>query len=198
MSHTIATVKLSSTSPYSQGKYYQPEKSVDDKNRLTGDEIERRNWWRRAHIDAKGRVFIPGCSFKKALEAASKYSSLQIPGQGKKTYTQKLKSAVMVLEDMTLPITTKQLQEDFGVWVHVPSDGRQGGTSRVLRCFPTYPTWKGELDFHIFDPIVSEEVLRRFLEDAGKFIGIGTWRPEHGGMNGRFAVDGIKWKVIEE
>jgi hypothetical protein len=45
----------------------------------------------------------------------------------------------------------------------------------------------------ILDPIITEDVFREMVEIAGMFIGIGRFRPEKGGTNGRFRIKSLVW-----
>ena len=41
---------------------------------------------------------------------------------------------------------------------------------------------------------ISPDVFREMVEIAGMFVGIGRFRPEKGGGNGRFRMTGLKWQ----
>ena len=68
----VATVKLTSASPYSQSKYIQEKKSRDE----THDDFESRTWKQRCSVNDKGFVYIPPMAFKNALSEAAKYKPL--------------------------------------------------------------------------------------------------------------------------
>jgi hypothetical protein len=53
--------------------------------------------------------------------------------------------------------------------------------------------WAATFDVIVLDPIISAEIFEEMLTMAGMFIGIGRFRPEKGGTNGRFRVESIKW-----
>ena len=80
-----------------------------------------------------------------------------------------------------------------GEWLFVPASGRRGDGKRVLKCFPLIPEWHGRVTFHILDDTITEKVFARHLEQAGKFIGIGRFRPRNNGYYGRFAVEKLEW-----
>ena len=61
------------------------------------------------------------------------------------------------------------------------------------KSFPTIPQWEGEITVHILDDTITEEAFEQHIVEAGKFIGIGSWRPRNNGDNGRFSVENIKW-----
>jgi hypothetical protein len=187
----IAKAKLSSEALYQQGKYVQVEK----KARETHKDYEERTWRERCHYTPEDEgVYIPAIAFKKCLESSARFNSRQIPGKGKQTYTKHFVSGVAVLQDVPLPITKSTIIPDRQF---VPSDGKSGGGKRVEKIFPTVHNWEGEVQFIINDHTITEDVFTDVLEDAGKFIGIGVWRPENSGMNGRFSVDSVDWQELD-
>ena len=187
-----ATCHLSSASVYSQSRPYQVEK----KPRETPADYEKRTWRERMHLSEKnpGKLVIPAMQFKNSLAEAAKYSSQQIPGKGKATYTKHFEAGVIILESMELDIKADDIK---GETVFVPSSGKRGDGNRVYKTFPKIHSWSGVIDFTIFDHTITEEVFKEHLMQAGQFIGIGRWRPRNNGMYGRFTVDKVDWKESE-
>lgn len=182
-----AICKLKSMSPYSQSKYIQEKKTKNE----THADFEKRSWKQRCHWTDDGRVYIPPMSFKNCLSEAAKYKSIQIPGKGKSTYTKHFEAGVLVVDPVQLSVTEDKLQHE---WLHVPSDGRRGGTTRVEKCFPLIPSWAGTVEFLVLDELITKEVFCEHLDDAGSFIGIGRFRPRNNGFYGRFSVESVDWK----
>ena len=180
---------LESISPYSQGKHVAAEKL----DRELPDDYEKRTWRDRMHTDDKGFVFIPPMAFKNCLSEAAKFISMQIPGKGKSTFTKHFEAGILVLEGLSLPVKKEAVA---GNWLYVPADGKRGGSKRVSRCFPTIPSWKGEVTFHVLDDIITLPTFKEHLEAAGKFIGIGVFRPRNNGFYGRFQVKSVKEEKI--
>jgi len=181
-----AVCKLESISPYSQSKHYEVDKLEKESNQ----DYEKRTWRERCHADANGELFIPPMAFKNSIAEAAKYLSETIKGKGKATYTKHFEAGVMVMEPLPLGIKKADV---LGEWLFVPSDGKRGSGSRVSKCFPCIQSWKGEVEFHILDETITEDVFRRHLEQCGKFIGLGRFRPRNNGYYGRFRVNDIKW-----
>jgi len=181
-----AICELESVTPYSQGKFFNEKKPKD----ITHDDFEKQTWRKRMHSTPDGKVYIPAMAFKNSLAEAAKYKSIQIPGKGKSTYTKHFESGILVVESLILD---KKIDEVDGEWLHVPSDGRRGGTTRVLKCFPLIHSWSGIVEYLIFDEIITEEVFTEHLTDSGAFIGIGRFRPRQNGIYGRFKVNSVKW-----
>jgi hypothetical protein len=181
-----ATAKLQSVSPYSQSRYIGEKKTRDE----THQDFEERSWRKRCHVNQDGNVFIPPMSFKLALSEAAKYKSEQIPGKGKSTYTKHFEAGVLVVDPLVLPIQISDVDSEV---LHVPSDGRRGGTTRVEKHFPVIHSWEGEVSYLVFDDLIDEDVFERTLSDAGSFIGIGRFRPRNNGYYGRFEAQSVKW-----
>ena len=181
-----AVTLLESISPYSQSRFYQTPKLEKE----SSADYEARTWRDRMHTTEDGRVFMPPMAFKNCLAEAAKFLSIQIQGKGKATYTKHFEAGVMVVEGLTLNIKKADVA---GEWFHVPSDGKRGGSKRVLKCFPVIPKWSGEVTWHILDDTITKDVFAKHLEEAGKFIGLGRFRPRNNGFYGRFSVKEIKW-----
>ena len=188
----IARAELESISPYSQSKHYEPEGT----SRATGSrtetplDTEKRTWRERCHADENGKLFIPPMAFKNCLSEIAKYLSVQIPGKGKSTYTKHFEAGMMVLDGLQLPEMKDTVK---GEWLFVPADGKRGSGKRVSKCFPIIHKWRGTVEFHILDDVISEDVFEQHLKDAGNFIGVGRFRPRNNGYYGRFKVNKITW-----
>ena len=129
-------------------------------------------------------------SFKNCLSDVAKFLGMQIPGKKQRTYTKHFVSGILCPEPLVLPIKKEEVE---GVWQFVPSNGQRGGGKRVSKCFPVIQEWEGDVTFYILDETVTEKVFAQHLEEAGKFIGLGVFRPQNNGFYGRFTVDSIKW-----
>ena len=181
-----ATAHMKSVSPMCQGAPMATLKSRDE----THAEYEERCWKERAHVNGDGFVFIPPMVFKNCLQDAAKYKGTQIPGKGKERYTKHFEAGVMVVEPLVLPVKEADIERFHHF---VPADGKPGGTKRVWKNFPRFQRWEGKVQFLVFDEIINEDVFLQHLQDAGQFIGIGSFRPRNRGYYGRFEVLDVKW-----
>jgi len=181
-----ATASLRSVSPYGQSRFHNSEKLEKE----GPDAYERRTWRNKLHAMPDGRIFIPPMAFKNCLSEAAKYLGMQIPGKGKSTFTKHFEAGVLVTEPLVLP--TKAADAE-GLWLLVPASGRRGDGKRVQKCFPFISEWSGNVTFLILDETITEAVFKYHLDQAGKFIGIGYFRPRNNGFWGRFALDKLTW-----
>lgn len=178
-------VTLKSTSPISFGKRHQTPK-LEKEHDAAYDE---RTWPEKMHIDDKGNVIIPPMMVKNSLAEAAKFGGTQIPGKGKATYTKHVEAGVLVTDPIVLPLKKEDVKSETHF---VPSDGQRGSGKRVDRTFPVIPAWEGSTKIYVLDETVTAEVLKKFLEDAGNFVGLGRFRPRNNGFYGRFEVVGFE------
>jgi hypothetical protein len=179
---------LKSVSPYSQSRGY--ERFVPKLNKEGHDDFEKRTWKEKCHVNDNGEIYIPGMSFKMALDAAAKFLGNKIPGKRNATYTKHFLAGVLVLEDAAIGVQKDDVEPE---WLFVNADGVRGSGKRVWKCFPLIREWEAAVTFYVADETITEEVLETHLAEAGKFIGIGRFRPERGGFKGRFEVVDTKW-----
>lgn len=189
MQFSVAHIHLVGSAPYSQSKEH-------DEPKLEGEspaDYDNRTWRSKLNVSmVSGRptVVIPAQGLHQAIASAAKYSKRQIPGQGKATWTAKFQSGIMITENPSLNIDPETVQS---VTISANSDGIRGSGKRVRRRFPIMASWETKFDVHILDPIITEAIFGEMLEIAGMFIGIGRFRPEKGGTNGRFAIKSLLW-----
>jgi hypothetical protein len=188
-----ATAVLTGVSSYSQGRKVQTERTQQQDFK----KFEEATWRERMHVDGSGNVFIPPMAFKNCLSDAAKFLSMRVPGKGQKTYGGIIDSGIMVVEPATVigadkkPVKAESVP---GEWLFVPSDGKRGGGSRVDKCFPIIREgWSVTVNFILMNDMITDEIFTLHLESAGKFIGLGRFRPKNGGYYGRFLVSELKW-----
>ena len=78
--------------------------------------------------------------------------------------------------------------------IQANSDGVRGSGKRVPRAFPVFNRWQAEFDFLITDNIITEAIFEETIKAAGVIVGLGRFRAEKGGRNGRFNVTRIDWE----
>lgn len=69
------------------------------------------------------------------------------------------------------------------------------GASKHIRVRPRFSDWSAEIRPSVNDPRITIDVLRTLFEEAGKFKGLGDWRPgspKKPGPHGIFSVESVK------
>ena len=133
------------------------------------------------YINPDGKLYQPETHLKGALVESGKNQA--VVGKGKATYSKIVGYAVQI-EPFEI-IHKIQTWEIFSCLAVI-------NRGRVLIHRPLLRKW--ELDFEItFDEEqVPSSILKEILERAGKFVGIGDWRPAKKGRFGKFQV--TSWK----
>jgi len=139
---------------------------------------------KKLYVDSEGRIYQPSTHIERALIEAGK--KLKVKGQGKATYSKLFGSMVSVEEFELIHLNTDY--EINKCLVVIPST-----KGRIMRYRPMFKKW--ELEFHIeSDDEIPADAIKEALDIAGKYVGIGDWRPEKKGKFGKFQV--IEFKEI--
>ncbi|MGZ8172990.1 hypothetical protein [Methylobacter sp.] len=65
------------------------------------------------------------------------------------------------------------------------------GLRRVMTTRPKFTLWSAEAEVIFDEGVINADEIMKSAENAGKYVGIGGYRPEKGGTFGRFTVEMI-------
>jgi hypothetical protein len=118
-----------------------------------------------------------------------------VPGKGKATFTKHFEAGVLATDPMPLGIKADDIP---GERLFVPASGKRGDGKRVWKTFPVLKTWETVGTVYLLDPVLTDkpQKVEEYLEHAGKFIGMGRFRPRNNGFYGRFRVEGFKTEKV--
>ena len=187
----IVKITVEGVAPLGFSRHYEVEK----KPKEGADAYENRTWRNKLHVDKEGQAVIPATMWKNMLRDIGAFLNEKIPGKGQQTYKKHFLSGVLVIEPSPLGIAAQAVQS---VKLFVPSNGIAGSGKRVWKYFPTIPQWKAVVVVHILDNTLTPPVFEKHFEEAGRYIGIGFYRPARGGTNGRFEVKKFEWSAENE
>lgn len=181
--------KLKSNSPYSPSRYH----NVDKLPKESAAAYDLRTWREHCTFDDKGIVAIPAMAIKMAIDGAASKLKERVPGKGTKEWAGYFLSGVIpAAQHYSLGIRKDDV--DFiDIWAN--ADGRRGSGKRVMRRYPLIPSWQATIVLDITDDSIPEELVEKYLDEAGKLIGVGRFRPQNGGFNGRFTIESVKWEA---
>lgn len=186
------TCEIQGTSVYSQSRPHEEPKLPKE----TPDAYDLRTWRSRLNVNTDGVVVIPSMALKQALDRCAKVIGMQIPGKGKSTYTKHFLAGCMLEDDVPIHDKNGPIHMDSvtSARVHCNADGVRGSGKRVFRTFPIImPGWTARPTFFVLDDQITKEVFEHHLIESGKYVGIGRFRPENGGTNGRYIVKSFSW-----
>jgi hypothetical protein len=120
--------------------------------------------------DEKGNIIIPSRVIKAVIRDAGR--NYTVKGRGKTTYAAMIRAGLDTEPD-EIPLKSDGWKVDIKTVVVQ--------RNRIPRARPRFDNW--ELEFKIInkDPtVIQKETLKKILEDAGKWYGMGDYRPEFG------------------
>lgn len=122
----------------------------------------------------KNEVVIPGINILASMKSIA--SDYIVGGKGKKTYKTYIYSGLEVTPENPLMIYEK-IEKDLRPVVI--------GTARVIKARPKFPKWSINFTLRVTDPLLLDSnnggtILKEILESAGKYKGLGDFRPLFG------------------
>ncbi len=181
-------------SPYSQSAMHGTEML----DRETHDDYDVRTWRDHCTVNPQGQVCIPSMALKQCIDIAAYKLGVKVPNRHGATYKNFFASGFFCNTDV--PIANgKALSKNDAVMVVIPANanGRRGSGTRVKRRFPEFAKWAGIAEFTITDDIITREIFEDHVKAAGMIVGIGRYRPENGGKNGRFRSTKFEWQDLK-
>jgi len=133
----------------------------------------------KAYSTPDGKLYQPATHIHRAMIRAA--SAYKMPGSSRKAITPLVAGGIRV-EPEAIPHIHQEWAVDARTVVVPATKGR------VNRFRPRLDAWELEFRIHVFDERMTAATLQRILEDAGRLIGIGDYRPEKTGPFGRFRV----------
>jgi len=159
-------------------------KTVTGKKKKTDEDhemIARLDWRLGMYYDEKMGPYLPGINIRASIVAGGKMNKLG---------TNLQKGTIITGEKYRLEYDGPRTIEEL--WLNTNfRDVRSVvvSQSRTMRCRPFFPEWAVSFDI-LYDPkVINKSEVIMSAENAGKFIGIGDFRPGKGnGSFGRFSV----------
>ena len=139
---------------------------------------------KKVYADEDGNLHLPGPNIFSAIICAGKFHKA---GKSKVTTVKtSLIPAGVALQEIVCPLGTKKFEVDSRSVV-IPATG-----GRIMCHRPRLDDWQLaftlDIDTEVFDP----KLVRQIVDDAGKKIGLGDYRPDRKGPFGKFVV--TEWK----
>ncbi len=143
-----------------------------------------------AYRHTDGSLYLPGASVARMLREAG--------GSHKQRGSRKslkfiVPAAVLVVDEMIV------LRDDEGKPLHAfEVDSRPvvipSTKGRIMRHRPRLNAWGMEISLEIDQTMIEAETVHQLMEEGGRRLGLGDYRPERGGPFGRFVV--VSWKEL--
>ena len=147
-----------------------------DEGKAYDDEQEAR---KRLYLDSEGRMCQPATYLR---EACLVKSGSAFPMSGRKSFKEAVQSGVFISPLMIPHVSAG--------WV-IDRQHAVVNRGRILRCRPRLDEWELLFQMTICDERLEPVTVKNILHSAGKFVGIGDFRPRYG------LFELVKFEVIE-
>lgn len=146
---------------------------------------EQDNWRKKLYTDDSGRVVIKAQAIYKMLQEACSKTQTRPPKHIGRTWGYYFKSSVIPLEDAV--VNNAQITQ-LGTMVN-GNPSAKGKSSKVFTIRPLVSMgWKATLSIVDLGDELDKVIVEEIASAAGKFIGVGDWRPLHG----RFKINKVR------
>jgi hypothetical protein len=135
----------------------------------------------KLYRDADGKLCVPQPNLLRCFADGGYFHKI-----GKKQITTKESSQVFACFDIlgvTVPLKHKQPWKIDTRPVVIPAT-----KGRILAHRPMFDDWSLEFDTELDTSIIGPKLMRAIIDDAGKRIGLGDFRPAKKGPYGKFVV----------
>lgn len=134
-----------------------------------------------AHKTEAGELFIPSVAIQRALVNGAVYSK----GKGRASLQKVAAACLMITPDKAM-LGTSEYEVDSRPVVMPSTKGR------VMRHRPRLDEWEARFKVEWDEELLSEEQVRKVVEDTGKRVGLLEFSPRCKGPYGRFEISA--WK----
>lgn len=175
MQHRMDDTKLES--------WEKNRKKIIERDDIAQEDLNRAIFHSYSTVD--GLFYIPSEHIRVALINAGGYMKSKV-GNAKKSMKNIVAAMFMVSPEK---ISIPQFDE-----VDKRSAVNKNNKARVMVIRPKWQEgWRGEFTLVIDDNTMTKETVIELLNYAGRYVGIGSYRPANNGFFGRFEVEQIEF-----
>lgn len=139
-----------------------------------------------SYIDSEGNYYIPAEHFKQCMIKGAGYVKAKV---GAATKSMKgIVAGMWMIKEQKLPF--RPFDE-----VDTRSAVNRAVKARIITNRPKWNTWETEFTLIIDDDDrskVTVETISAIIEYGGRYLGVGSYRPEHTGEFGRFRLESLE------
>lgn len=184
-------VKIKGVTPYMQHR--MDDRKLAEWEKLRGNIIERDHLSEgpetlaayHSYIDNEGNYYIPAEHFKQCMIKGAGYVKAKVGAA-----TKSMKSIVAgmwMIREQKLPF--RKFDE-----VDTRSAVNRMVKARIITHRPKWNEWGAEFTLVIDDDEKSKvtiETIEQIISYGGRYLGVGSYRPEHTGEFGRFEIESL-------
>lgn len=179
-------VKIEGITPYMQHRMDDQKLEDWEKNRhhiIERDDVAKEDLLRAEFHsykdEIKNKYYIPSDQIQGAMINAGALSKSKV-GNAKKS----MKNIVAAM----FSINPEKIFLENGYGIDKRSAVNRNIKARIICIRPRWEKWQAEFTLLVDNDTITESTAKQILEDAGNYIGIGSFRPQNNGKFGRFKI----------
>ena len=133
---------------------------------------------KKSYRTEEGKLYLPNTHFKSSMVKAA----VDFKMTGRKSYKDYVRAGIFINEEEIILDPQEYIIHEEPVVIQ---------RSRVMSWRPKFKEWSCSFTIEIVDDMINQSTLKEILETAGKYKGVGDYRPEYG----RFKI--VSWKIIK-
>lgn len=172
--------------------YAKQMKAISSKRKKTDadlDQLAKVEWFAGLYL---GKVTKDGTKYATTTIPSHVLESCFVAGAKKSKRGVQAKSGLFVDSQAVLEfegkpegdLSEEQLQQAlddlYESGDHSLCVGVKVGQSKVMRTRPCFSDWSAEVDVEYDDAVMTFGDVKDIIEDAGRLVGVGDWRPKYG------------------
>lgn len=172
MQHRMDDIKLDAWEKLRPPIHERPEVSREDTVRAEY----------HCYRSPNGPCYIPAEQIRGALIGAGTYVKAKVGGRSKS-----MKTIVAAM----FMVTPEQIEIPEYDLIDKRSAVNRNIKGRVIVVRPKWSEWSAEFTLSIDEDSITIQTITQIIEYAGKYVGIGSFRPTNNGLFGRFNLISI-------
>lgn len=183
-------IKIKGKTPYMQHR--MDDIKLEEWEKQRGQIIERADVAKEdvvraeyhSYRNTKGKYFIPSEQIRGSLINAGTMHKSKV-GNARKSM-KNIVAAMFFVEQEENLIEPQKFDIDKRSAVN------RNIKARVITVRPKWNKWTTTFQLNVDNDTITNQTIKKIVEDAGNYIGIGSFRPQCNGMFGRFVVESFK------
>lgn len=181
-------IELKGKTPYMQHRmddqsledWEKNRKLIIERNDVAKEDLVRAEF--HAYSDSKG-FYMPSEHIRSSLINAGSYLKSKV-GNSKKSMKNVVAGMFFIEPDKI------RLPKEFEI--DKRSAVNRNIKARIITIRPKWIDWKVKFILMIDNDTITEQTVKELFKASGDYVGIGSFRPEHNGMFGRYELTSIK------
>lgn len=156
--------------------------------------LRRIEWEAGLYYEKEIGPYLPGWNIVRSIQDGAKMN------RGGKSIIRGVSVAELKVPILYSGPRTLDAMYDSGRFVDVRRCVAKGGGGATMRARPKFDEWSLNVTVEYDERVISRADLLSAINDAGRFAGLGEYRPSSpkGGQFGRYAVEKINGKAVKQ